>query len=539
MNFHVPAEQDYLEVDAKTIGSDAYLDMTTRVLRPKTDLDSDKEALIYCHPDYYSNFQKWEKYIDCYEAREIYRYLHQHVREDDLMYRRRVKRGCYFNYTASIVDLIVSYIFRSPIDRQTDSKLYQELYDDADFSGRSYGTFFEIAATYAQVCGHVGILVDAPKAAPQDILSEADRKEKGIRPYLTYILPSQIKDWELDEFNNFKWVKIEIEKPQKRTWRESKDTMTRYFLIWTTDSWTEYSLFEDEVNVTDEGDHNLGVVPLVICRNSYLPGHNWFGQAMIRDIADINLAIMNWASMGDEEIFERCLNILAMETDNTNMPVQLSHANVLSYPAGVGHPPEYLTPGSSPLEMIGTWIDRGVNEIYRLSKMGGSTGMKQTREATSGIAYAYEFNETNQSLANKAKDFQQAENDIHKLYALWLGKSFDGSIEYPSEFGVQDFLLDLKVLMESRAAYSSITACKELEKKITSRMFANDDIKLREKIAKEIDDGDSVPIGITEAFADIPGGLGGPQIAPGVGERSDSTRGAGTGSTDTGNKSGN
>lgn len=495
---------DDLTVQDGAVGSNQYLDQKDiEVIDPGDSSDLAKQ-LLTTHPDYDDNFMKWEKYTNCYESKDMAQYIFKHGREDDSTYERRVMRGYYFNYVASIVDLFISYLFHSPITRQTDAKLFAELYQNADFAGTSYELFMESASTFSQVNGHHGILVDAPQAGPEDLLNEETRQKKGIRPYLVHILAQQIRDWELDRFGNFEWVKIEIFRPQKRFWKDGKDTSTRYFLIWSKEVWQEFSVTDDRATLEGEGENPLGVVPLVILPNEFMPRHEWFGQSAVRDIADINIGILNWSSLADEEIFERCLNVLAMPTNDSNESVQLSHGNILNFPMDAQHAPQYLTPGTSPLDLIGKHIDRAKDEIYRLAKLGGSTGLLGVREATSGIAYAYEFNETNQSLARKAVFLEQAEMEIHRLYALWMRKVFDGRIIYPREFGVEDFLLELQVLMQARSQLSSVTAVKEVEKKITARMFAHEE-ELRDKVAKEIDSGDAIPVGleITESFMNV------------------------------------
>lgn len=457
---------------------------------PPNDL---REALLFEHPDYVANKEKWNKYIDCYESEDMKKFLHKHTRESTDTFDKRIGRGYFYNYVASIVDLFVSYIFHAPISRETDSEVFNELYEDADLQGTDYLTFMQVSSSYAQVCGFVGLLIDAPKPDP-NILSEADRKAAKARPYMTRVLPTQILDWELDDFGNFMWVKIEVYRPQDRTFQSGFDNTARNFLIWTRTSWTEYKVTDEEALTVDGGDHSLGIVPLVILRNEPKQRHPWFGQSAVRDIADINIAIMNWCSLGDEEIFERCLNVLAIEGDG-NQTVQLSHGNVLGYPAGSANPPEYLTPGESPLELIGKWIDRAIDQMYRLAKLGGSTGLLGVREATSGIAYAYEFNETNQSLGNKAKFINQAELEIHWLFSRWMGKEFEGKIEYPKEFGVDDFLLELETILKGKSTISSETAQKTLEKNVLNKMFALETPELREKISKEVDAAKFIPPG--------------------------------------------
>jgi hypothetical protein len=469
------------------------------------------EAITYEHPDFQANIGKWRKYQDCYNAEDIYRFLHKHPRESQDMFETRLKRGYFYNYCASVVDLIVAYLFHSPIERDPGSSLeiFAEIYQNADNCGSTYSNFMQEVASKAQICGHCGVLVDAPRV--EGIRSEADRKREKVRPYLTIVEATQIRDWVLDKYGNFEWVKIEIQRDADRDPFHVTETDIRYFQIWYKDRWEEWKVDDrNEIASQVAGDrHSLGQVPLVMFYNERAKNHRWFGLSMLRDIADINIAILNWSSLGDEEIAERCLNILTMEDSGDAGAAILSHHNVLNYAPG-SKPPEYLVPGDTPLKLIADWIERAKDEIYRLSKLSGSTGLLGVREATSGIAYAYEFNETNQSLSKKAEGMEQGEIEVHQLIAKWIGSGWDGYVAYPREFGVDDFNLELSILADSRTNLTSETAIKSLEKKIASKMFARDSMELRTKIKQEIEAADAKAVGFVESFGSLPQGLQNP-----------------------------
>lgn len=512
---------DISTYDSTSTGSNASLDHAAAQDLPlvyQTGM-SEADALQYRHPDYEANVAKWAKYVDCYRAREIYRFIHKHPREHQDVYEMRVKRGYYFNYVAAIVDLYVSYLYEAGITRTAGESLsgeLEEFYKDADRCGTSYHLFMQVAATFAICTGHAAILVDMPETPEGGIVSEAQRKELNHRPYLTLVQAHQIVDWELDEFGKFEWVKIQVERPQDRSWNKAVNARTEHYLIWTKTTWERWRLDYEQAGDQEtqraqatreaQGDHALGEVPLVVLKNDRDLDHKWFGESAVRDVVDINLAILNWCSFADEEIANRCLNILTMQRSDTDAPLEISHYNVIEYAEGA-EPPSYLTPGDTPLKLIWEAIDQGRNEIYRLSKLSGSTGLLGVREATSGIAYAFEFNETNQSLAKKANFAEQCETEVHRLVAKWLNKTFDGSINYPREFGVDDFLVELQILTEARSNFTSETAIKELEKRVAAKMFAKDRQSLREKIAQEIEEAEAKPIGLLESFGQLPPGM--------------------------------
>lgn len=489
------------------------------------------EALLYEHPDYVSHFSRWQKYYDVFESEDLGRYLHKHPREGDDIYSMRLSRAYFYNYCASVVNLFVSYLFKAPIERRltmtggsaTDEDL-ETFRKDADLCGNSYESVMQLVATYAQVYGHTAVLVDVPEA-DDDIVSEQDRKAAGLRPYLTVMDATQIKDWEVDRFGKFEWVKVEVTSDDSRSFTSAETDEVRMFYVYDREGWTKYSVAQEKyATAVGSGEWPASIrgrVPIVIFRNEKKLRHEWFGSSSLKDIADINLAVMNWSTYGDEEIINRCLNLLVMQRDNTGdtMPT-ISHYNVIEYPPEAKEP-KYLVPGETPLKLIGEWIDKAKDQIYRLAAMGGSTGLLGVREATSGIAYAYEFNETNQSLSKKAESMEKGESEVFELVAMWHGAEFSGQVSYPREFGVENFQMELDILLQARTTLTSETAIKELEKITVGKLFARRDTTFRETLAKEIDAAEAIPQGFVEGFGNVTPGMTSPNQAadPSDGEK--------------------
>jgi len=479
------------------------------------------KALKQVHPDYARNEAKWRKYLNLYMSNDIYSFIHRHLREVDIKYEQRVERGYYFNYVKSVVDLFTAFLFHHPIDRnvgEQHSEFFKTVYKDADLSGTLWNVFMQRVCTFAQVEGHVGILVDAPQAPEGGFASEAERQESGARPFLSLIHSLQIRDWEVDQHGNFTWVKLEIFRPMEREWNQPSDARDRNFVIWTKTEWQEYVLHtnntdstqEDTAELVGQGNHKLKRVPLVIVKTEDHPLHPWFGLSSVKDIGDINIAILNWSSLLDEEIFERCLNILAMERGEGDAPLELSHANILEYDSNT-QKPDYLTPGQTPIEMIIKAITVLRDEIRRLAKVSIGGGVADIRQASSGIAKAFAFLETNQSLSAKSLSMEQAETEVHRLMLEWENQTFEGNIEYPREFGVEDQLTLFQEMDMARSSLTSETAIKEKEKSLVRKLHADKPQDLREQMEREIDEADmkmdAINSGALGPLGPIPPGL--------------------------------
>ena len=113
-------------------------------------------------------------------------------------------------------------------------------------------------------------------------------------------------------------------------------------------------------------------------------------------------------------------------------------------------------------------------------------------QVPSGEALAWEFNETNQALAEKADQAEACEIEIHRIFGRWLskGENWIVEIDYPEEFGVEDFLTKVRSLSEAAKETWSQTAKREAQKQIVRRMFPKEDKVLLAQMEAEIDEGE-------------------------------------------------
>jgi hypothetical protein len=484
-----------------SVGSNAGLDAEAEEDLPLTVEEAmpTVEALRYTHPDYDHSIKKWIKYLNLYESENVSDYIHKHPREHEESHALRVKRGYYYNYVATVVDLFTAFLYRAPVVRSFSSEfsdVVKSFRKDVDRCGTEFTSFMAKVCTYAKLQGHGGILVDAARAVEgQEALTAADDKDEDLLPFLTHIYAHQIMDWKLDRFGNFDWVKLRVSRPQVRDWNTTVSDTYEVYQIWDREMWHEFAIQEklgdsgpeEEVIPLGSGEHDLGKVPLVIVRTDKST-HPWFGSSVVRDIADINIAILNWSSLQDEEIYNRALNVLTMQADDDSKPVEIGHYNVIEYPEGAP-PPQYLVPGATPLEQIRASIADARDEIRRLAKMNISTGFSDVRQASSGIAHAFQFIEANQNLSNKSLALQNAEKQVFDLVAKYVDIDMDAEtqIEYAKEFGIEDYNMLLTEIATMSETVESESAWKELQKDYVRRRFNTADADLLKKMEKEIE----------------------------------------------------
>ena len=421
-----------------------------------------------------------------------------------------------------------------------------EFWDNCDMRGTPINKYMKNVGTLAKIFGHVAMIVDMPAPKDEEgkaiqIKNEAERKKLGIRPYLALYTPVDIVNWEVDSVGNLDWIRFYEELPmevspfvkEKERQRSTgvqrmegaelavgatpvavaggvqtisapesvtprapvffsrKGTPIKRYTTWTKTSWYIYEIKREKqgsttkevVELVDSGDHNLGEVPVVFVYHEKDTLDATVGLSFLQDIAPLNILIMNWLSLLDEEICQKTLNILTMQGD-PGAEVTIGSNNVLTYEGDQA--PGFIAPAATPGEMMLQAIEKARDEIYRLAKLTG--GVSELKEMRSGVAFSYSFQETETTLADTADELEAAEEKVHNLWYRWMDAEWSGIIDYPDEFGIEDVLADLKVLENSMAMVSSPTFKIEVEKKIADKILPKADKDMLSNIFQEITD---------------------------------------------------
>ena len=167
-----------------------------------------------------------------------------------------------------------------------------------------------------------------------------------------------------------------------------------------------------------------------------------------------------------------------------------------------GLKPFLLEPNGSGIEGILSSISNKVESIDRMAHMGGIRSIESRR--LSGVALATEFQLLNARLAEKADNLEHAEEQIWRIYAMWQNLAWDGTVDYPDSFNIQDKYNDMNMLKLAKdAGIQSPTLNKEVEKQML-RILVDDDARYLE-LEEEVEE---TPI-MSETGATI-----NPEVAP-------------------------
>ncbi len=509
------------------------------------------KILLKTHRQFDEFLPKWELFLDCYQGIGMSRRLKKHIRESEESLKIRKGRMYYLNYCEPVIDLYIHYIFSKPAIRKVDkaaegvsnysksqkprseihakvniiedSGVTQDSSDqvkgdwdkwlkNVDRRGNDIDRFMSHAGRFALALGHAHVLVDMPSIPEKesDLATEQQRTDKGVNPYATFYYPQDMINFAIDEFGELLWCRMrEKEPPQtdpfkapergKNLGEHFTDSMTIglknligdkkaiYLKTWTRENWTLHKITSDEGAIQiGGGTHPCKKVPVVQIYNNRFARFDFYGRSLIFDIALINIAILNWSSLIDEEIYQKCLNILCIGRQQGNMDSDIIFGsnNTLEYE---GSAPFFLAPATDPGAFIQQQIDRMRDEIFRIAKLGGGLGLEVASQR-SGVAHAFEFNETNRTVAEKADEIEIAENLIHKFYHAWLGKEWNGLVDYPDSFSVESMDTEINLAQQAKSTVMSPTFHREMDKKVVKKVLHNVPEDILEAIMKEIND---------------------------------------------------
>lgn len=419
--------------------------------------------------------------------------LFAHPKEKNEDYQRRLEMSYYYNFCAPIIDIYKNHLFKDTVmvDWKNIEADLEPRMEDIDNKGSSIEEFRRELAEYIQLYGHSYVVIDQPKA-DREIITRQDQIDEGLFPYLTIYSPQQVINWSLDRFGNPYWVLL-YEEGDSNIDPEQYDPKKQerpncYFRLWTR---TDWYLYDADYERVEEGFHGLGFVPITCAYDKRSKKvKNFYGISSVADIAFIARDVYNSCSELRQILRDQTFAFLALQgTASEYSELTLGICKGLLYPEG-RNAPEYVSPPADNAQMYFNHIDRQVAKIYQLAKLEGGSAKFEGQDAVeqSGVSKAWDFNETNSALSDKALNLEDAELRIWQQYAIIVGQNkFEGSVQYPNEFSVSSLMEDLNEAEKAARVQLGETFMKEVKKAIHKKKFPRADEKLLVQMEKELD----------------------------------------------------
>lgn len=485
------------------------------------------KVLTALHPLYLKFFSTWVMLLDFYEGLNLGQYIDRHIRESTDSHAARVHRLCYRNYSAPVSDLYGHHVFAKPISRKSETRdaiaeeWEEEFQKDVDGRGTSIDRWMQDFTTWVRVFGFAHILTDMPALDETKVpQNEAERRTQRLRPYWVCYFPTETINWELDANGELLWIRFreptsgktgpfdprsgidqrsidpafsagnrleqaEAQSRQRRKEPAGARIAHAVYRTWTRTHWAVHEVKGDQVTCLGSNAHPVGRVPVSTVFYKKMARNPELGLSLLHDIVRLNKTLLNIDSLIDEAVYQQTINILCMGRQPTDEDeIRIGTNNVLEFSGD--RAPFFLTPSTAPVSFMESRIQGIREEIYRSAKLGGGMGL-EPRSAASGVVAAFDFNESNRTLADHAEAIQSGERHAHEDYFRWQNSDFRGMIDYADDFAVESFDEELRKITTAGSAIRSPTLRRELEKRAADRLLPNVDPKVKQQVKEEID----------------------------------------------------
>ena len=423
------------------------------------------ENLSNKHPEWKRLQNRWRFYLDSYLGGEDYRrgqYLNRYMLESGDEYDRRVMGNALDNHARNVVHIYNSFLFSDPPSRtmgqlENDPSLSYFM-EDADLEGRDFTSFMSYANLMASVFGHVWIFVDRPQSQAR---TRAEELAQGIRPYVSLVTPQYVMDWEYRRSTNgvpeLQYIKL----------LDYKDADEVYFRIYYEDR-MELVVHKDGDStgrVVETIENPLGRIPAVCLYANRGPVRG-VGISDISDIVDIQKNLYNLYSELSQ-LVELSNHPSLVKTNTTDASAGAGAIITMDESLDPGLKPYLLQPNGQSIDGILSIIAAQVQAIDRIAHLGGIRGTQSNVQ--SGVALQIERQLLNSKLTEKSSNLELAEEQIWRLWALWQGTVWDGTVDYPRTYNLRDATADLDFYIKAAAVnINSPTYAREVQKAIAA-----------------------------------------------------------------------
>lgn len=179
-------------------------------------------------------------------------------------------------------------------------------------------------------------------------------------------------------------------------------------------------------------------------------------------IARTNLRVFNLCSEIDELLRGQAFSVLCYPGDATSLT--LGPNNALGFNGVESRfAPSFIAPDAAPADWLMKLLDKLVVEMYRMALLTHTTG-QQTEQRT-GLSKAWDFESTNQVLADFAFNCQLTEFNMARVFQAWTKQDIEFSCSYSNDFSVSDTAAELAELKSAKEIVSSGLGAVALMKK--------------------------------------------------------------------------
>jgi|GEM_PF-5336227 len=431
-------------------------------------------------------------------------YIFKYPTEGVDLYSARKMRAVIYNYFRPIVSMFTNSIFRHQIQRPwVEAERLKVFFDSATTKNESLSKIMRkisLLSTFLRI----GVLVDAKKIRETVVEKEKKIKQR-LFPYVAIYYPENIIDWYFDD-KGLAWVKLAESYIDKSSPTGKHDEVTRY-LLFTRDFWQEgvksdgnKSEETDGISWEKEVRHNLKEVPFIFCYQHDIDPDEAY-ESNLEDIAMCQRRIANWMSNIDENIWSTCNSGITIPADDNLEKFKeawqktSNGRKIYPYPAE-GQPPKFLRDDVINIPIVLQAVERDIEEIYKMAELTIQSNKDYYEK--SGKSKEYDFYQSGGVILNKAKQLEETENWIIKMFCLYeniVEVSMDKKTKYPEDIKIVEDVEKMNHDLEVITARVCSGLTKYAKKQYVMHAYkdlANESPGTYKQIIDEIDKGNEI-----------------------------------------------
>lgn len=473
------------------------------------------------HPDYTDeNAEHWNFLESCYKGgrswieKNIFTYHKEGAKE----FKKRKERAYRFPHSREVISLVNKYVFKGSIERSEELPSHiKEFWGASTLLKRPIADLMSSISTKTSTFGRIWVVVD--NNVPQNVASEADRKESKGRCYAYFLKPQQVYDFEYDDDGELEWLVNGEMVRESGSPLTTSGKLTEQYRVWAKHFSCVIEVVKGggsetaRIKAGSINEHDLGLVP-VFPADHVTSDDPYISQGLIEDVAYMDRTVANYLSNLDVIIQDQTFSQLAIpyqgllpseqpidpndpdgEPDETDQMLKMGTKRVFAYNAEGGAEPRFISPDVKQADIIMKAITKIVGEIYHSIGMAGERTKEDNAagiDNSSGVAKAYDFEKLNAMLAAKARSLQNIERNLVRIVNAWHGEIRELEdtpeyVTYPETFDVRNLTDE----MDNAQRLSVMQAPKELRRfqmlRLAKKMFPQASPKDMDRIIKEIE----------------------------------------------------
>ena len=367
------------------------------------------------------------------------KYLVPHHRE--MFYDKRMQLAHYANYTGPVITAMYKAVFSEQIQRDYGSNAVYDLFvDDCTHYGIDLTNFVKLLVKYIRMHGMVLLIVDNKNQEGVELKTEVVDKKTYPYCYMKKAYELNADGTNFDD--NGRMIDVMYFDHQVI----EKDAVIKYYRQWTaTESILyrekEYSseakTFQDKYELVESQPHDFGELPCYIFYEEPLDNpKTLFADTPRFQLAKINYTIFNQDSEGREVERNQGFGILTVPEDGSQeeQDKTIGTNNYLAYPHDSQRSPEMINVEPALIKELADKRQRNMEALISIAEQSGVQGINKSKDAKSGLAYAFEFFAYESTLKESSRLATEVEKKIREFFNKWTSENVEYDVKYPTNF---------------------------------------------------------------------------------------------------------